>query len=349
MEKLTFGQFLAKKRKENNYTQKDMANALFVSESTISKWEKDVAEPDLFIIAKLSKLLNVTEHELISASEDSDTRNKMVQAKKWNNLKNTYDMFFFISYSVAILVCFICNIAVNKTLSWFFIVLSSILLSASFTTIPQFIKKERLIVIPLIELGSLILLLLVCNIYTRGNWLLVALFPIILFYIIIFLPITIANSKIFTKIKPFNAVISISVDFIILTLMLVFYNARFNGNWFGSLCAPFVIMGLLICFANILIAKCVKTNKSIKASIFIAFWDILLVFLPFAVKSILLKAGVPTEDAEIPNIFKADFSNWINDYISNNVFLIIFLSLLFASAICLLIGIIANKKSKKNI
>ena len=46
----TFGSFLSQKRKEKNLTQKELSKMLFVSESTVSKWEKDVAHPDITLL-----------------------------------------------------------------------------------------------------------------------------------------------------------------------------------------------------------------------------------------------------------------------------------------------------------
>ena len=43
----SFGTFLKQKRIEKNLTQKELAKLLIVSESAVSKWEKDVAHPDI--------------------------------------------------------------------------------------------------------------------------------------------------------------------------------------------------------------------------------------------------------------------------------------------------------------
>ena len=45
----TFGEFFKEKRLEKNLTQKQLAKQLFVSESAVSKWEKDVAHPDITV------------------------------------------------------------------------------------------------------------------------------------------------------------------------------------------------------------------------------------------------------------------------------------------------------------
>ena len=40
MEKSTFGKFLAQLRRERGWTQKDLAEELYVSDKAVSKWER---------------------------------------------------------------------------------------------------------------------------------------------------------------------------------------------------------------------------------------------------------------------------------------------------------------------
>ena len=39
-----FGRFVAALRKEKGYTQKDLAEKLYVSDKTVSKWERGVSQ-----------------------------------------------------------------------------------------------------------------------------------------------------------------------------------------------------------------------------------------------------------------------------------------------------------------
>ena len=78
-----FGEFLRQNRLNKNLTQKELANLLFVSESAVSKWEKGVAHPDITLLPKLSEILGVSEHELITASIDNQARWEKTQARKW--------------------------------------------------------------------------------------------------------------------------------------------------------------------------------------------------------------------------------------------------------------------------
>ena len=47
-----FGEFLKTKRQEKNLTQKELANLVFVSESAVSKWERNIAHPDITLLPK---------------------------------------------------------------------------------------------------------------------------------------------------------------------------------------------------------------------------------------------------------------------------------------------------------
>lgn len=53
---MTLGEKLTKLRKENNYTQEQLADILGVSRQSVSKWESDVAYPETEKLIKLGKL-----------------------------------------------------------------------------------------------------------------------------------------------------------------------------------------------------------------------------------------------------------------------------------------------------
>lgn len=69
MDQLEIGIFIAKKRKERNFTQAQLAEKLGVSNKTISKWETGKCMPDYGIIQSLCKELEITVSELIDGEE----------------------------------------------------------------------------------------------------------------------------------------------------------------------------------------------------------------------------------------------------------------------------------------
>ena len=74
MNQTAIGSYIAKKRREKNLTQEQLAEKLGVTNKTISKWENGKCMPDYSIIEQLCKELSVTLSELMDgedAAEDS--------------------------------------------------------------------------------------------------------------------------------------------------------------------------------------------------------------------------------------------------------------------------------------
>lgn len=65
IDRAAFGAFVATKRKEKGYTQKELADRLFVSDKAVSKWERGLSLPDISLLVPLSQALDVTVMELL--------------------------------------------------------------------------------------------------------------------------------------------------------------------------------------------------------------------------------------------------------------------------------------------
>ena len=68
MGNVEFGHLILKLRKEAGYTQKSLANALFVTDKAVSKWERGICMPDSSLLTKLSMLLSVDIEHLVSGN-----------------------------------------------------------------------------------------------------------------------------------------------------------------------------------------------------------------------------------------------------------------------------------------
>lgn len=66
MELEKIGSFITQQRKEKEMTQKQMGDALGVSDKTISKWECGKGMPDISIMIPLCELLDISVNELLS-------------------------------------------------------------------------------------------------------------------------------------------------------------------------------------------------------------------------------------------------------------------------------------------
>lgn len=71
MNQFRSGQLIAKKRKEKNMTQAELAEKLGVSNKSISKWETGKCMPDYSVVEHLCSELGISASELLNGEENS--------------------------------------------------------------------------------------------------------------------------------------------------------------------------------------------------------------------------------------------------------------------------------------
>ena len=74
MNQTAIGSYIARKRKEQNLTQEQLAEQLSVSNKTIYKWENGKCMPNYSIIQKLCEAIHVTLPELMDSASYCDNR-----------------------------------------------------------------------------------------------------------------------------------------------------------------------------------------------------------------------------------------------------------------------------------
>lgn len=177
-DKQAFSQFIAAKRKEKHLTQEELARRLYISPTAVSKWERGISYPDITLITGICRELEITEHEFVTACDDPVAKKEKVRARRYLLMQEIFQIVCGASYIIALITCFICNLAVNHTLSWFFIVLFSLAIGFCVTNLP-FLLKRRKFIIPSFAITVLIYLLLIaCCLYQRGDWLFSLALPI---------------------------------------------------------------------------------------------------------------------------------------------------------------------------
>ncbi len=73
MDQIKIGAFIAKKRKEKNLTQEQLAQRLGVSNKSISKWECGRCMPDYSVIELLCKELDVSIAQIFNGNDDNSS------------------------------------------------------------------------------------------------------------------------------------------------------------------------------------------------------------------------------------------------------------------------------------
>ena len=69
MEQVKIGKFISAMRKEQNFTQRELAEKLNISDKTVSKWETGKGLPDLTLIQPLAQALDVSVIELMNGEQ----------------------------------------------------------------------------------------------------------------------------------------------------------------------------------------------------------------------------------------------------------------------------------------
>ena len=69
MRTLEFHEKLQQLRKNRNLTQEELAQALYVSRTAVSKWESGKGYPSIDSLKEISKFFSVTIHDLLSSEE----------------------------------------------------------------------------------------------------------------------------------------------------------------------------------------------------------------------------------------------------------------------------------------
>lgn len=70
---MTLGDKLSKLRKENNYTQEQLADILGVSRQAISKWESSITYPETDKLIYMSELFNCSLDYLLKNSAEFES------------------------------------------------------------------------------------------------------------------------------------------------------------------------------------------------------------------------------------------------------------------------------------
>ena len=331
-DKKTFGSFIKTKRTEKKYSQKDLAEMLFVTEGAVSKWERGVSYPDITLISDICRVLDISEHELITASTDTDTRKMKHEARNFRVIRGTWFWVPTISYAVALLTCFICNLAVNHTLSWFYIVLTSLICAYAFIpTFTPLFERKKLLVFTVTSYLSICLLLFACTVYTDGlYWFPVACIGTLMGYILVFGTLLVSR----TRLSRFKFVIAFTAVLVLTILILLcVYSWR-----------PFMLESAILI--------------TIYAYIPVIFCAVICMF----VFDGFLKAGICTVVTSCvyycmghvtnalfglnENHYEVDFHNWAQ-CVTGNVHLIVITAMLFISAVMFIIGFLRVRKNMK--
>ncbi len=290
----------------------------------------------------ICEILQINEHELLTASEDVETRSLEKFAKRYLKLVNRFKVTQYLLYGAALLTCLICNLAIQHTLSWFFLVLTAELVSASLTLLPVLLKEKRGLYTLLCFTASLVLLLMTCCFYTGGDWFFVAAVPVLFGMTVIFLPYILSQVWLPEPFSGHKALLCMAIDSIFLFLLLFVCDAYAHGGWFLSIACPITGFCLILPWGILFIVRYTNINCFFKTAGCLGVTTVFFWFLDSFISMIL-------EKSQFTFWFNLgfDFTDWSNAMINVNVNAIILFFLIGCTLIFAIVGIIAELKHEK--
>ena len=269
---------------------------------------------------------------MITASTDTDARKLKHEARKFRVIRSAWILVPTISYATALLVCFICNLAVNHTLSWFFIVLAALLCAYTFVpTVTSFIQTNKLLVFSVTTYLSVSLLLFTCAVYTNGlSWFLTACIGVLMGYVLLFLPILLSK----TSLTRYKFIISFTIACVLTILLLL--NVNF---WHPFMLVPSILITFYgyapAIFCTVICA--LHFDAFLKAGICVVSSTVAYYFVDYVV-DVLFGTN--------ENSYQVNFSDW-EQCLEGNIHVICLASFLVIGVVFLAIGMFRVFKNQK--
>lgn len=229
----SLGEYIAQRRRALGMTQRQFAEKLYVTDSAVSKWERGLSYPDITLLHDICEILDISEHELLTASEDTEARRAETLARRYIRLVRGWKFGQIACYSLAAVVCFIADLASDGALSWFWVVLASLLTAASLTLTPA-LAPERMGGVWTAGAFTLAieLLLGVCCLYTGGDWFFVAGMSVLFGLCLLLLPLVLLRLPLPEALVSRKALLCLGADLALLLGLLGVCCAYTAGDWF---------------------------------------------------------------------------------------------------------------------
>lgn len=119
MDQIKTGRFIAELRKENNMTQRSLADKLGVTDRAISKWENGRGLPDVSLMKPLCEILGISVTELLNGERTKETdvhikteetvyevlADREAQIKSAQELKKKYSVLRLVTIILCSIIC----------------------------------------------------------------------------------------------------------------------------------------------------------------------------------------------------------------------------------------------------
>lgn len=265
-----------------------------------------------------------------------------MQSAKLKKLKKIYNAVLAAVYSAALLICVICNLAIDHTLTWSLVVITALAMCFSLTTVPVISKNHKGMKTLACFYLSLNLLFIVCKLlYNGGDWYIITTVSVLLAFSLIFLPFVLYQIKLPRCVSNHKTLIYFIFNTVILLLLITVTVAIESSP--ATLMRPDVFPAALVLlalpWALMIIIRYIKVNPFFKSGICSLFTGGYVL----TINGILLCLTEQTPFKIMP----VDLTDWNSaEYISGNVLFITFCTLALIGTAFIIGGIIVSLKNK---
>ncbi|MGM9612541.1 MAG: zf-HC2 domain-containing protein [Butyricicoccus sp.] len=240
-------------------------------------------------------------------------------------------------FMIPILVCLIVNLATGAGLTWFFIVLASLLVAASLTVVPLMAPADKFLWTLGTFSASLILLLAVCCIYTGGSWFFVASSSSLFGIGMVFLPFAVRSRPLSGVLKKQKALTVMTADTVLYALMMLSIGLYTNAPDFFRISAAISLPLIGFAWAIFALIRYAGTNGWIKAGLCTTLCGVFVFFADALINRLM---GWP-----VPLPTFSPFQ-WNFGTVDGNVKWLSLIAGVLVGAILITIGLIRGRKQK---
>lgn len=336
IEKNMLGKFIRTKREEARLSQKQFAEQLFVTESAVSKWERGVNYPDITMISDICRVLNISEKELITASDDTTYRQMKKQSAKYERIQRLTFWIPTSAYPLSFLICLICTLCGVMPFSTLFIVTASLFCAfLFFPSVTNFFSNQKLLAYLASSAIGVMLLLVVCGIATKSiTRVPTAVMGTLLGYSAVFLPIVLKKYSKAGFVSTHKTFISFIADTVLTIILVATVRILIPINLRSA------ELTVLYCFCPLLITGLVvslRLNGLIKGGICTVIFGICAFLANYFVGLVY----------DVPADMAINLSDWAT-YTNGNVLLTVLVTCIFLGIVLIGFGIWQNMKKKQN-
>lgn len=256
-----------------------------------------------------------------------------------SNVKKKTLMGGFGVFSVFLFICLAVNIITSKTIDWFFIVFASLMVFASLTVTPVVVEtRKRLWMFGCFTI-SFMLLLLVCCLYSQGNWFWVASVSTLFGLSVVFLPFVIGQFPLKGFASQNKAMVVMAIDTVLLYAIIIVCGLYESSAHYWKDAFVITTVATLFVWFLFVIIRYLKYNKFIKSGISVIaggiFFSLIHDIIYWTMEGVL---HISLADANL--------HIWNNDRMINaNLYLLILLLGCMIGSILLVIGVFYKRKA----